>query len=78
MPKYRRKLGHVRKEQDEESISTFSNSHNFKSPSNRPTQLAVIDRAKKYAENREDELSQHGPVRVLWRNGKPVSSSPRP
>jgi hypothetical protein len=77
MPKFRRKLGHVRKEQNEETMETFSNSHNFKSPASRPTQLAVVDRAVKYAEAREDELAQHGPVRVLWRNGKPVSSSPR-
>lgn len=37
-----------------------------------PAQSLLMQRAFKNAEKHEDEYAQHGTVRVLWRNGKPI------
>jgi hypothetical protein len=70
VPKYRRKMGSAIKSQDLSVIN--SNSDNFHNIKRATPETTDTQRAVKYAEAHEDELAQHGPVRVLWRNGKPV------
>ncbi len=73
MPKYRRKLGHLRKDDPLDTVLT--NTNNFTNSKRMTPEQSEIQRAVKYADRRADEMAQHGPVRVLWRNGKPVGQS---